>query len=70
MFYVHGEKDWPVSKVLYFGSAAYSALAVTDQHDVLCLCEADDYSKIVLARFNIEWLTDSGDTLRRRRRRR
>jgi len=61
-------RGWPVSKGLHSGSAAYSDLAVTNRHDVLCLYEADNYSKIVLARFNIEWLTDGEDTLRQRQR--
>ena len=61
-------RSWPVSKVLHSGSAAYSDLAVTNQHDGLCLYEADNYSKIVLARFNIEWLTDGEDTLRQQQR--
>jgi len=49
-------QSWPVSKVLYAGSAAYSDLAVNADREVLCLYEADDYSRVVLARFNLHWL--------------
>lgn len=58
--------SWPVSKVLYEGSSAYSDLAVTPDRCILCLYEADDYSRINLARFSIEWLTDGKDSLNRR----
>ena len=54
-------RTWPVSKVLYDGSAAYSDLAAAKDDYILCLYEADRYSKIVLARFNTEWLTDGED---------
>ena len=56
-------RTWPVSKVLFPGSAAYSDLAVTADGQILCLFEAEDYEKIVLGRFNIEWLTDGADSL-------
>ncbi len=56
-------RTWPVSKVLYEGSAAYSDLAIANDRTILCLYEADQYSKMVLARFNLEWLTDGADSL-------
>lgn len=56
-------RTWPMSKVLCAGSSAYSDLAVTDDGRILCLYETADYRKIVLARFNIEWLTDGADHL-------
>lgn len=56
-------RTWPVSRVLYAGEAAYSDLAIADDHTVLCLYEADDYKKIVFARFNVEWLSDGHDHL-------
>ena len=59
-------RTWTASKVLYAGSSAYCDLAVTTDHHVLCLFEADRYNKIVLARFNVEWLTDGDDFLRRK----
>lgn len=57
-------RTWPVAKVLCAGSAAYSDLAVTRDGALLCLYEAEDYRKVMLARFNLEWLTDGRDRLR------
>lgn len=48
-------KTWPVSKTLEPGNSAYSDLAVLPGGDILCLYEAD--TKIVCARFNLEWVT-------------
>ena len=51
---------WPISKVLHKGPAAYSALAVLPDGDILCLYEKGDqnpYEKISLVRVNIEELT-------------
>ena len=59
-------RSWPVAKVINAGTSAYSDLTVTTDRQILCLYESDDYSNIVLARFNIEWLTDSQDRLRLR----
>jgi len=61
-------RTWAASKVLRSGSSAYSDLAITDDYHALCLYEADDYSKIVLARFDVDWLTDGKDSLRRKQR--
>jgi sialidase-1 len=49
-------KTWPVSKVVYPGSSAYSDLAQTADGTILCLFEADRYSRLMLARFNLDWL--------------
>ncbi|MCZ6680460.1 MAG: sialidase family protein [Candidatus Poribacteria bacterium] len=59
-------RTWPVSKVVHAGASAYSDLAVTPDMTILCLYEADEYAKLTLARFNIEWLTDGADRLQRR----
>ena len=56
-------QSWPVSKVVNEGSSAYSDLAVADDRHILLLYEADGYSKLTLARFNIQWLTDGKDSL-------
>jgi len=56
-------RTWPVSKVVHAGSSAYCDLAVTLDSKILLLYEADGYTKIVLARFNLEWLTDRRDSL-------
>jgi len=54
---------WAVSKILQEGYSGYSDLAVTPDRDILCLYEGDSTSRLVLARFNVEWLTDGGDHL-------
>jgi sialidase-1 len=51
-------QSWAVSKVVHAGSSAYSDLAVTKDRQVLLLYEADQYSRLTLARFNLQWLTD------------
>lgn len=57
-------QNWPVSKILYAASSAYSDLAITTDHHILTVYEADNSSRIVLARFNLEWLTNGQDHLR------
>ena len=54
-------KTWPVAKVLYAGSAAYSDLVVLPDGEIGCLYERDDYRKITFARFTLGWLTDGKD---------
>ena len=56
-------ETFPVSKVLHAGSAAYSDLAIASDMTILCLYEADSYSKLEMARFTLEWLTDGQDRL-------
>jgi sialidase-1 len=56
-------ETFPISKVLHAGSAAYSDLAIAPDMTILCLYEADSYSKIGIARFSLEWLTDGQDRL-------
>jgi len=58
-----GCRSWAASKVLCSGPAAYCDLAVTRDRQILCAYEADNYAKIALARFNLEWLTNGKDTL-------
>lgn len=55
-------RTWPVARVVHAGSSAYSDLAVTLGREVLLLYEADNYGKLVLARFNVEWLSDGRDS--------
>jgi sialidase-1 len=54
-------KTWPVAKVLYAGSAAYSDLVVLPDGSIGCLYERDDYRKITFARFTLGWLTEGKD---------
>ncbi|HUT11736.1 MAG TPA: sialidase family protein [Thermoguttaceae bacterium] len=50
-------KTWPVAKVIYEGSAAYSDLVVLSDGTIGCLYERDGYGKITFARFSLDWLT-------------
>ena len=54
-------RTWPVNKVLEKGSSAYSDLAVLTDGTILCFYESD--RMLVLARFNLDWLTDGKDSL-------
>ncbi len=57
-------RSWPVAKLLHAGPAAYSCLAVTDDMTILCFYEGGEkhrYQKLILARFNLQWLTDGKD---------
>ncbi len=47
---------WPVKQVLYPGAFAYSVLTRFDDGTVGCLFEADNYARIVFARFPIKWV--------------
>ena len=65
-------KTWPVAKVLEPGRSSYSDLAVLSDGTILCLYEqgyiADNpYNNryMTVARFNLEWLTDGTDSLKR-----
>ncbi len=62
MSYDEGE-SWPVAKQIYAGSGAYSCLVVTPDWNIGCFYEKDGYTKITLALFSLEWLTDGADTL-------
>lgn len=56
-------KTWPVARPVWAGPSAYSALAVTPDHNIALFYERGDknpYEKITLARFPLEWLT-AGD---------
>jgi sialidase-1 len=50
--------SWPVKKVLWPGSFAYSVLTRLPDGQVGCLFEADDYQRIIFARFPLAWLDD------------
>ena len=49
-------KSWPVKRVLHPGPFAYSVLTRFADGTVGCLFEADDYRRIVFARFPVEWV--------------
>ncbi|HOJ73811.1 MAG TPA: sialidase family protein [Phycisphaerae bacterium] len=59
-------RTWPVSRVLNEGKSVYSALAVAPDNTILCLYEngeKNQYEKMTLARFTLEWLTEGKDSL-------
>ena len=62
MSYDEGD-SWPVAKQIYDGSGAYSCLVVLPDWNIGCFYEKDNYTKITLARFSLEWLTHGTDTL-------
>jgi sialidase-1 len=51
-------KTWPVKRVLRKEAFAYSVLTRLPNGDVGCLFEADNYGRIVFARFGVEWVMD------------
>jgi sialidase-1 len=59
---VHLSRDegqsWPVKKVLWPGSFAYSVLTRLPDGTLGCLFETDGTDRIVFARFSLAWLTD------------
>lgn len=54
-------KTWPVKRVLCEGAFAYSCLTALSAGSIGCLYEADGMSKIVFARFTLDWLTEGQD---------
>ncbi len=65
--------SWTVKKVLEPGIAGYSDLAVLPNGDILCFYETGSTAppngtktrQLMLARFNLEWLTDGRDSLKK-----
>ena len=47
---------WSVSRELVPGDFAYSCLAVLPDGSILCLYETDNYGRIALTRFTMDWL--------------
>lgn len=54
-------RTWPVSRLLYEPSSAYSSLAVLPFGEIGILYERDDYKKITFSKFNLDWLTSGKD---------
>jgi sialidase-1 len=50
-------KTWPVAKLLYEGSAAYSDLVVLPDGTIGCFYERDRSTRITFDRFTLDWLT-------------
>jgi sialidase-1 len=64
--YDEGE-TWAVTRELFKGPSAYSALAVLPDGRAACFYECGEnhpYERIRLARFALDWLTDGKDRLR------
>ena len=53
-----GGATWPVSRLLYPGSSAYSSLCILPDRSIGVLFEKDDYTRITFARVEAEWLMD------------
>jgi sialidase-1 len=54
-------KTWSEGKTIYAGGAAYSSLTVLSNGEVILFFEKDDYTKNVITRFSLDWLTDGKD---------
>ncbi|MGC4017458.1 MAG: exo-alpha-sialidase [Luteolibacter sp.] len=50
--------NWPVSRLLYAGSAAYSSICILPDRSIGILFEKDNYSLITFARVEEDWLLD------------
>lgn len=60
---IHLSRDdgatWPVRRVLWPGSFAYSVLTKLPDGSIGCLFETDNYGRIVFARIPISWLAET-----------
>ncbi|MFT6814730.1 MAG: sialidase-1 [Sphingobacteriales bacterium] len=54
---------WPIQKVIYPGSAAYSSLTILEDKTIGILYESDYYGVVRFARLSLEWLTDGTDSI-------
>lgn len=55
-------RTWPIRRLLWPGSFAYSVLTRLPDGTVGCLFEADDTRRIVFARFAIDWISDEASS--------
>jgi hypothetical protein len=51
-----GGLTWPVSRLLYAGSAAYSSICILPDRSIGVLLEKDNYTRITFARAEEAWL--------------
>ena len=49
-------RSWPVSRTIYPGSLAYTAIEVLADGEIVVLFQRDGYKKLTLARFGLRWL--------------
>ncbi|QVL29850.1 exo-alpha-sialidase [Telmatocola sphagniphila] len=62
MFLSYDEgKTWPVQKVLTKDFFAYAVLVGLSDGSIGCLYEAENYKRMMFARFTLQWLTDNKD---------
>jgi sialidase-1 len=54
----NGGETWPIARVVYPGSSAYSSLAKLAGGTIGLAYEADDYTRIAYAHFSIAWLRE------------
>jgi sialidase-1 len=59
-------KTWPVQRVLCKDGFAYSCLTALPDGTIGCLYEAEETSRIVFARFTLDWLTEGADHLEKK----
>ena len=57
-------KTWPVKKVLYPGSFAYSVLTVLPDGTLGCLFETDGTDRMVFARFTLAWIENDNTAVK------
>ena len=50
---------WPVKRVLWPGSFAYSVLTKLSDGTVGCLFETDNYGRVVFARLPLSWVEEN-----------
>lgn len=53
-----GGDSWPVSRLLYGGSSAYSSICILPDRSIGVLFEKDNYTRLTFARVEAEWLLD------------
>jgi len=59
-------RTWPTKRVLCGGAFAYSCLAALPDGTIGCLYEAEGTTKVVFARFTLDWLSAGRDRLERK----
>jgi sialidase-1 len=57
-------KTWPVAKMLFKDTFAYSCLTTMPDGTICCLFDDADWTKTTFARFSLEWLTDGKDSIK------
>ena len=53
-----GGSTWPVSRLLYAGSGAYSSICILPDKSIGVFFEKDNYTRMTFARVEADWLFD------------